>query len=185
MMPNQWKPTRKFLEHYYRWALTYCFHSLAPLEQMEPTIWQLWAAHQSHYQIVDALQDIFDTNQYGIRWVGCHDYHVILYWIDHTSLTKLIKICNSLGLIWTQQQAHTPASICAPMVELQKMYLQAGCQEMVSLLFHEQGLSVSRYTLWQLVTTVSYHPDAHFDRLVVEEYFKLYEPHLVRGWRAN
>ena len=169
-MPNQWKPTYKSLEHYYRWALTYHCHSLALLEQMEPTIQWLWAACQSDHQIVDALQDIIDTNQYGIRWVGCHDYHLILYWIDHTSLTKLIEICKSLGLIQTRQQAHTLASIHAPMVELWKMYPQAGCQEMVSLLFHEQGLSVSRYVLWQLVTTVSHHPDAHFDRLVVKEY---------------
>ena len=68
---------------------------------MEPTIQQLWAAHQSDHQIVDVLQDIIDTNQYGIRWVGCHDYRLILYRIDHASLTKLIEIHKSLGLIRT------------------------------------------------------------------------------------
>ena len=31
------------------------------------------------------------------------------------------------------------------MVELRAMYLNAGAREMVNLLFHEHGLSVSRY----------------------------------------
>ncbi|KAG9312434.1 hypothetical protein JVU11DRAFT_6818 [Chiua virens] len=118
-----------------------------PLELIEPHIQRLWAARQTDRQIVGALQKVFDTDQYGI------------------GLTKFKSIRKSLGLTRARQQQHTTASITAQMVELRKMYPHAGAREMVSLLFHEHGLSVPRR--------------------VVQEYFQLYEPHLIQARRAN
>ncbi|KAG2066717.1 hypothetical protein BDR04DRAFT_1129899 [Suillus decipiens] len=49
-----------------------------------------------------------------------------------------------MGLLHTHQQNHTIESICEAMIELHKVYPNAGAQEMVILLFHEKEMSVSR-----------------------------------------
>ncbi|KIK81063.1 hypothetical protein PAXRUDRAFT_156975, partial [Paxillus rubicundulus Ve08.2h10] len=88
-----------------------------------------------------------DTTQYGI------------------GLTKFVEIHNSLGLHCTRQQAHTPESIHAAMIELQAMYPKAGACEMVSLSFHERNLSVARH--------------------VVCRYFAMFKPGLIQQWKAG
>jgi hypothetical protein len=60
------------------------------------------------------------------------------------SLTKFTEIRKQLGLQRTHQQRHTKESICATMMELWAIYSHAGAREMVSLLFHEHDMSVSR-----------------------------------------
>lgn len=60
------------------------------------------------------------------------------------SLTKFVQIRNSLGLRRTRQQAHTPESIQPVMIGLRQMYPNAGVREMVSLIFHEHDMAVSR-----------------------------------------
>ncbi|KIK75106.1 hypothetical protein PAXRUDRAFT_173806, partial [Paxillus rubicundulus Ve08.2h10] len=118
-----------------------------PLEQIEPHIRRLWKARLTDREIVQELQNCIDTTQYGI------------------GLTKFVEIHNSLGLCRTRQQAHTPESIRAAMIELRAMYPKAGACEMVSLLFHERNLSVARR--------------------VVCEYFAMFEPGLIQQRKAS
>ncbi|KIK92392.1 hypothetical protein PAXRUDRAFT_147444 [Paxillus rubicundulus Ve08.2h10] len=118
-----------------------------PHEQIKPHIRQLWKARLTDREIVQELRNRIDTTQYGI------------------SLTKFVEICNSLGLCHTCQQAHTPESICAAMIELWAMYLKVGACEMVSLLFHKRNLSVAR--------------------CVVCEYFAMFKPGLIQKWKAS
>ncbi|KIK80942.1 hypothetical protein PAXRUDRAFT_157290 [Paxillus rubicundulus Ve08.2h10] len=119
----------------------------SPLEQIEPHIRQLWKAQLTDREIVQELGNCIDTTQYGI------------------SLTKFVEIHNSLGLCHTCQQADTPESIHAAMIELQAMYLKAGAHEMVSLLFHKRNLSVAR--------------------CVVCGYFAMFKPGLIQQWKAS
>ncbi|KAI6167932.1 hypothetical protein EDD17DRAFT_1882904 [Pisolithus thermaeus] len=108
---------------------------------------RMWKARLNDRQIVDELRKLIDTNQYGI------------------GLTKFIQIRKEMGLIHTHQQGHTPESIRGAMVELCAMYPKAGAHEMISLLYHEQKMSVSRS--------------------VIREYFATYEPHLIRQCKAR
>ncbi|KAH0836824.1 hypothetical protein J3R83DRAFT_8591, partial [Lanmaoa asiatica] len=64
------------------------------------------------------------------------------------------------------QQGHTVTSIEPMMMELCRMYPNAGLREMVNLLFHEQGLSVPRY-------------------ISICQYFTTHKPHLIKQRRAN
>jgi len=50
----------------------------------------------------------------------------------------------SMGLLRTRQQSHSIETIRDAMVNLRIMYPKAGAREMVSLLFHERGMSVAR-----------------------------------------
>jgi hypothetical protein len=59
-------------------------------------------------------------------------------------LTKFVKIRIGMGLLRTRQQRHSVESIREAMIDLREMYPNAGAQEMVSLLFHEHAMSVSR-----------------------------------------
>ncbi|KIK32530.1 hypothetical protein CY34DRAFT_27200 [Suillus luteus UH-Slu-Lm8-n1] len=59
-------------------------------------------------------------------------------------LTKFVKIRIGMGLLHTRQQSHTIESIRDTMMSLRETYPNAGAQEMVSLLFHERAMSVSR-----------------------------------------
>ena len=68
------------------------------------------------------------------------------------------------------------------MVELHRMYPNAGLREMINLLFHEQGLSVSRYIS---IYRRSQQEIIFFGRHVVQEYFTAHEPHLIKQRRAN
>ncbi|KAG6369125.1 hypothetical protein JVT61DRAFT_1455 [Boletus reticuloceps] len=167
-MPNQWKPTRESerVQAWHAW-LKLTGVCLAPLEQIEPHIRRLWATRQTDRQIVTALQKVIDTDQYGI------------------GLTKFIEMRKNLGLTRTRQQGHMPDSIRGQMVELRKMYPHAGVREMISLLFHEHGLCVSRYVFFCHDNHGSCGATHQSDRRVVQEYFMLYEPELVRVRKAN
>ncbi len=52
-----------------------------------------------------------------------------------------------MGLLRTRQQGHSVDSIRETMIELRTRYPLAGARDMVSILFHERGMSVSRYVL--------------------------------------
>jgi len=60
------------------------------------------------------------------------------------SLTKFIEIRKQMGLIRTCQQGYTAESIQDAMQELRAVYLNVGAREMISLLFHEMNMCVSR-----------------------------------------
>ncbi|KAG6372510.1 hypothetical protein JVT61DRAFT_7616 [Boletus reticuloceps] len=101
----------------------------------------------SDKQMITELQKHFDTNQYGL------------------GRTKFIEIREQLGLLHTRKQGHTPESIREVMIKLREAYPNAGIRDMISLLFHEYQLSVSRR--------------------VVETYFVTYEAHLIRQRKAR
>lgn len=65
---------------------------------------------------------------------------------NHVSfrLTKFIEVRKAMGLYRTRQQGHTTETIRESMIDLRRIYPNAGAREMVSLLFHEKGLSVAR-----------------------------------------
>jgi len=64
---------------------------------------------------------------------------------NHLSrLTKFREIQEGMGLQWTRQQGHSIESICDAMIDLRQMYPKAGIREVISLLFHERDISVSR-----------------------------------------
>ncbi|KAI5982643.1 hypothetical protein EDD15DRAFT_2202662 [Pisolithus albus] len=108
---------------------------------------RMWKARLTDKEIVTELRKHIDTSQYGI------------------GLTKFKEIRKSLGLQQTCQQGHTPESIQEVMLEMRRMYPDAGVREMIGLLFHEHELAVSRS--------------------VMREYFMTYEPHLVRQRKTN
>ncbi|KAG1904187.1 uncharacterized protein F5891DRAFT_1184371 [Suillus fuscotomentosus] len=93
------------------------------------------------------IAEHFDTSHYGL------------------GLTKFLKIHEGMGLRRTRQQMHTVETICEAMTDLRQTYPNAGAREMVSLLFHEQNMSVARS--------------------VVTSYFAIYEPELVLQCKAN
>ncbi|KAI6010570.1 hypothetical protein BKA83DRAFT_16275 [Pisolithus microcarpus] len=119
----------------------------SPLDQIKPHIMRFWKARLTDKEIVAELRKHIDTSQYGI------------------GLTKFKEIRKSLGLQRTRQQGHTAESIHAVMLEMRKMYPDAGIREMIGLLFHERNLAVSRS--------------------VIRQYFITYELHLVRQCKAN
>ncbi|KAG1796638.1 uncharacterized protein HD556DRAFT_1431265 [Suillus plorans] len=88
-----------------------------------------------------------DTERYGI------------------GLTKFIQVRTDMGLLRTRQQGHSVESIRDAMLELREMYPKAGMREMISLLHHEEGMSVSRS--------------------VIKSYFAIYEADLVRQRKAR
>ncbi|KAG1908077.1 uncharacterized protein F5891DRAFT_974653 [Suillus fuscotomentosus] len=68
--------------------------------------------------------------------------------------TELVKestnpyVRMDMGLLRTRQQGHTVESIHDAMLELREMYPKAGMREIISLLHHEEGMSVSRRRFW-------------------------------------
>jgi len=50
-----------------------------------------------------------------------------------------------MGLLRTRQQGHTVESIHDAMLKLHEMYPKASMREIISLLHHKEGMSVSRY----------------------------------------
>jgi len=60
-------------------------------------------------------------------------------------LTKFVQIRIGMGLLRTRQQGHTIESIREPMIDLRQIYPKAGIREVISLLFHEKNMSVSRW----------------------------------------
>ncbi|KAG2738001.1 hypothetical protein P692DRAFT_201874334 [Suillus brevipes Sb2] len=97
-----------------------------PLEEITPHILRLWKARQTDKMIVENLRKVIDTSRYGI------------------GITKFKEIRNAMGLQRTRQQNHSIESIRDTMVDLREAYPNAGAREMVSLLFHEKDMSVSR-----------------------------------------
>ncbi|KAG1864858.1 hypothetical protein F4604DRAFT_1586308, partial [Suillus subluteus] len=118
-----------------------------PLEEITPHILRFWRAGQTDKMIVQNLQKLIDTSRYGI------------------GITKFKEIRNAMGLQRTRQQNHSIETIRDAMVDLREAYPNAGAQEMVSLLFHEKDMSVSRN--------------------VVISYFAAFEAELVRQRKAN
>ncbi|KAG1780114.1 hypothetical protein EV702DRAFT_1043464 [Suillus placidus] len=102
---------------------------------------------QTNKQIVQNLRSHYDTSLYGL------------------GLTKFVKIRIGMGLLRTRQQHHSVESIREAMIDLREMYPNAGAWEMVSLLFHEHTMSVSRN--------------------VVIAYFSKYEVNLIRQHKAR
>lgn len=49
-----------------------------------------------------------------------------------------------MGLLRVRQQSHTVESIAPHIQELRPMFPKAGVREIISLLFHEAGISVAR-----------------------------------------
>ncbi|KAG2080493.1 hypothetical protein BD769DRAFT_1684951 [Suillus cothurnatus] len=96
---------------------------------------------------MESLRKIIDMSCYGI------------------GITKFKEIRNAMGLQRTRQQNHTIESIHDAMTDLREAYPNAGAREMVSLLFHEKNMSVSRN--------------------VVISYFAAYEAGLVRQQKAR
>ncbi|KAG1843638.1 hypothetical protein C8R48DRAFT_618652, partial [Suillus tomentosus] len=102
---------------------------------------------QTDKMIVENLCNIIDTSCYGI------------------GLTKFKEIQNAMGLQCTWKQDHTIKSIRDAMVDLHETFPNASAREMVSLLFHEKDMSVSRN--------------------IVISYFAAYEAGLVRQRKAR
>ncbi|KAI6011252.1 hypothetical protein BKA83DRAFT_4502818 [Pisolithus microcarpus] len=119
----------------------------SPLDQIEPHIRRLWKARLTDKEIIAEVRKHIDMSVYGI------------------SLTKFLEIRKQLGLLRTRQQGHTCESIQEVMVEMQNMYPDAGVREMIGLLFHEQGMAVSRS--------------------VMRDYCITYEPHLLKQCKVN
>ncbi|KAJ7670123.1 hypothetical protein DFH06DRAFT_1372925 [Mycena polygramma] len=104
--------------------------------------------HHDDKTIVKLLNDYhIDSSKYGL------------------GLTKFRELRETMGLIRTRKQGHNVTSIRPALMRLREQYPQAGAREIVSLLFHEENMSVSR----NLVT----------------EYFSIYEPELVKQRRKN
>jgi hypothetical protein len=61
-----------------------------------------------------------------------------------------------MGLQRTRQQNHTIESIRDAMTDLREAYSNAGAREMVSLLFHEKDMSVSRYVICFSLTSCEF-----------------------------
>ncbi|KAG2368713.1 hypothetical protein BDR07DRAFT_1371997 [Suillus spraguei] len=70
-----------------------------------------------------------------------------------------------MGLLRTCKQGHSVESIHDAMLELREMYPKAGMREIISLLHHKEGMSVSRS--------------------VVKSYFAIYEADLVHQRKAR
>ncbi|KAG2150988.1 uncharacterized protein EDB93DRAFT_1249488 [Suillus bovinus] len=117
-----------------------------PLDELAPHILRYWKTRLNDKEIIQALQKHFNTERYGI------------------GLTKFHQIRVDMGLERSCQQGHTIETIHEAVTDLRKMYPHAGTREMISLLFHEKSMSVSRS--------------------VMMSYFAAYEPEL-RFWAAG
>lgn len=118
-----------------------------PLDELAPHILRYWKTRLNDKEIVQALQKHFNTERYGI------------------GLTKFRQIRVDMGLERSRRQGHTIETIHEAVTDLRKMYPHAGTREMISLLFHEKSMSVSRS--------------------VMMSYFAAYEPELVRQRKAR
>ena len=68
-------------------------------------------------------------------------------------------------------------------MELREKYPRAGARDMISLLFHEMDMCVSRFVCIISFSAGRLTPD--FIRSVIRDYFATYEPHLVRQQKAG
>jgi len=99
------------------------------------------------------------------------------------SLTSFKAIHKEMGLLRARQQGHSVESVHESMTRLRKRFPKAGAREMVNLLFHELGMSVSRY----VITHYLLHGFCAYtlQRNVVVLWFRINEPELVRERRAG
>lgn len=81
-----------------------------------------------------------------------------------------------MGLQRTRQQNHSIESIRDTMVDLREAYPNAGAREMVSLLFHEKDMSVSRYLICFLLTC------SEFDQKITGTWSFHTLLHMRRAW---
>ncbi|KAG2368383.1 hypothetical protein BDR07DRAFT_1372167 [Suillus spraguei] len=77
----------------------------------------------------------------------------------------VLTVHMDMGLLRTCKQGHSVESIHDAMLELHEMYPEAGMREIISLLHHEEGMSVSRS--------------------VVKSYFAIYEANLICQQKAR
>ncbi|KAJ7601591.1 hypothetical protein B0H17DRAFT_1155239 [Mycena rosella] len=122
-----------------------------PLADIAPHIHKYWKQRKNDKDIVRLLSHHhIDSSKYGL---GCY------------SLTRFREIREALGLFGSRKDGHDVESIRPAMLRLRQQYPKAGAREIVSLLFHEENMNVSR----NLVT----------------EYFAMYEPEFVKERRKN
>ncbi|KAJ7765932.1 hypothetical protein DFH07DRAFT_1014518 [Mycena maculata] len=114
-----------------------------PLEDIAPHIHRYWKQRKDDKAILRLLNEYhIDKTKYGL------------------GLTRFRQIRESLGLYHTRSQHHDINSIRPALLRLRAQYPKAGAREIVSLLFHEENMSVSRN--------------------MVTEYFSVFEPELVK-----
>ncbi|KAJ7446098.1 hypothetical protein FB451DRAFT_1355111 [Mycena latifolia] len=119
-----------------------------PLEEIAPHIQHYWKMQKNDKEIVRLLNaHHIDSSKYGL------------------GLTRFRKIRESLGLFRSRKEGHDVESIRPALLRLREQYPKAGAREIVSLLFHEENMNVSRN--------------------IVTDYFSIYEPELVKERRKN
>ncbi|KAJ7729286.1 hypothetical protein B0H14DRAFT_3617421 [Mycena olivaceomarginata] len=120
----------------------------APIEIIGPYIHKYWKMRKDDKTILCLLKTHhIDSSKYGL------------------GIIRFRQIREALGLFRTRKQDHDVTTIRQAMIRLWDQYPKAGAREIVSLLFHEENMSVSRN--------------------VVTEYFSIYEPELVKERRQN
>ncbi|KAJ6580543.1 hypothetical protein DFH09DRAFT_1246021 [Mycena vulgaris] len=120
----------------------------SPIEDIEPYIREYWKMRKDDKSILRLLNDHhIDKSIYGL------------------GLTRFREIHESLGLFRTRKQDHDVTTIRPAPLRLRAQYPMAGAREIISLLFQEEHMSVSRS--------------------VVTEYFAVYEAELVKQRRKN
>ncbi|KAJ7775966.1 hypothetical protein DFH07DRAFT_766906 [Mycena maculata] len=117
----------------------------SPLEDIAPHIHRYWKQRKAILRLLNEYH--IDKTKYGL------------------GLTRFRQIHESLGLYRTRSQHHDINSIRPALLRLRAQYPKAGAREIVSLLFHEENMSVSRN--------------------MVTEYFSVFEPEFVKERRKN
>lgn len=87
-----------------------------------------------------------------------------------------------MGLQCTCQQGHSWESIHDAMIDIHQMYPKAGIQEVISLLFYEKNMSVSRSYIF---TSYSCQNLTYIYRTIVSSYFTIFKPELIRECKAR
>ncbi|KAJ7841523.1 hypothetical protein B0H14DRAFT_3140219 [Mycena olivaceomarginata] len=119
-----------------------------PIEIIGPYIHKYWKMRKDDKTILRLLKTHhIDSSKYGL------------------GITRFRQIREALGLFWTRKQDPDVTTIRQAMIRLRDQYPKAGAREIVSLLFHEENMSVSRN--------------------VVTKYFSIDEPELVKERRQN
>ncbi|KAJ7728282.1 hypothetical protein DFH07DRAFT_757330, partial [Mycena maculata] len=119
-----------------------------PLEDIAPHIHRYWKQCKDDKAILHLLNEYhIDKTKYGL------------------GLTRFRQIRESLGLYRTRSQHHNINSIRLALLRLRAQYPKAGAREIVSILFHEENMSVSGN--------------------IVTKYFSVFEPELVKERHKN
>jgi hypothetical protein len=144
-MPNQHKPTH----------MCYLLLSQSNWQHSSSTTRQDHTSHSAPVENMPGWQEHCPHSAGKAYW-----HRVLWYWVcrlvlqssscyyltsNHLSrLTKFREIWEGMGLQQTRQQGHSVESIRDAMIDLHQMYPKAGIWEVISLLFHERDISVSR-----------------------------------------